>query len=77
MSDCCDEPGCRRRQPIHLYLGDFSGTVWAATRWRKAPGVLTDTMIAKERHDVTRQMREFIRRNPQWVRTELEEADRG
>jgi hypothetical protein len=76
MSRCCSEPGCRRSQPIFLYLGDLTGQVYAATRseLRTADGD-TAYMRATARHDVTRQMREFIRRNSSWVREVLAEAD--
>lgn len=71
---CCAEPECRRHYPIGLYLGDFSGTVYAVTKRRvvaeREDG--TATFAASERHDVTRQLREFIRRNPAWVRAQLE-----
>lgn len=77
-SGCCAEPGCRRHYPIALYLADFSGRVFAATRRRvvseREDG--TATFAATDRHDVTDQMREFIRRNSEWVREQLE-ADRG
>lgn len=70
---CCGEPECRRHYPIGLYLADFSGTVYAVTKRRviadRSDG--TATYAASERHDVTPQMREFIRRNPEWTRAAL------
>ena len=72
---CCDEPECRRHYPIGLYLADFSGTVYAVTRRRVVAEHEdgTATFAASERHDVTPQLREFCRRNPDWIRTVLEE----
>jgi hypothetical protein len=74
MGDCCGEPGCRRKQPIRLYLADFSETVYATTRYtmRQPLAGLEARWRAVDRHDVTAQMREFIRRNPEWVRAQLE-----
>lgn len=74
---CCGEYGCRRAQPVRLYLGDLTGQVFAATRStprldahrNPVPG----SWAAQEKHDVTAAMREFIRRNPQWVRRVLEQ----
>jgi hypothetical protein len=69
MTACCDEYGCRRKQPIHLYLGELTGQVFAATHaHERSPGHWT----AYRKHDVTEAMREFIRRNPAWVREQLE-----
>lgn len=71
MSACCSDPECRRRIPIGIYMGDFSGTVYAATSSReRSPG----HYAAKSRHDITRQMRRFIEMNPQWVRAVLRGA---
>ena len=66
---CCDEPDCRRRYPIGIYLADFSDRVFAATTRRvvRERGDGTATFAATGRHDVTRQVREFISRNPDWV----------
>jgi len=74
---CCGEPECRRHYPIGLYLGDFSGTVYAVTKRRVVSerGDGTATFAASERHDVTAQLREFIRRNPDWIRAVLEASD--
>ena len=73
MSGCCLEPGCRRRHPIGLYAGDFSGQVFAVTRRRtvKENDDGTATYAATERHDVTEQMRRFIQENKAWVRLQL------
>lgn len=73
MSGCCTEPGCRRHYPVSLYLTDFSGQVFAVTRRRVVSENRdgTATFAASERHDVTAQVREFIRRNPEWVREQL------
>jgi hypothetical protein len=69
MSGCCDEWNCRRTEPIRLYAGDFTGGIYAATRSKKrGPG----QYVAYEKHDVTEAMREFIRRNPSWVRAVLD-----
>ena len=72
---CCDEPDCRRRYPIGIYLADFSDRVFAATGRRVVSerGDGTATFAATERHDITSQLREFIRRNPDWVRAALDE----
>jgi hypothetical protein len=74
---CCEEYGCKRQHPIALYLGDFSGQVFAATRMRVVNdhGDGTATFSATEKHEVTSQMRRFIRDNPGWVREELAKAD--
>ena len=70
MSGCCDEYRCRRKQPIHLYLGNLTGQVFAATHaHERSPGRWT----AYQKHDVTRQMVEFLRRNEAWVREQLGE----
>jgi hypothetical protein len=73
---CCDEYGCTRKHPIGLYLGDFDSRVYAATRMRAVSdhGDGTATFAASEKHDVTRQMRRFIRDNAEWVRAELQAA---
>jgi hypothetical protein len=70
---CCGEYNCRRTQPIRLYLGEFSGLVYAATRSKHMGG---NTFSAVERHEVTEQMREFIRGNPAWVREVLAQESR-
>lgn len=79
MSDCCTEPDCRRHYPISLYLADFSGRVFAVTKRRvvseREDG--TATFAATDRHDVTVQVQEFIRRNHDWVRQQLEGAPAG
>jgi hypothetical protein len=73
---CCDERNCRRKNPVKLYRGDFSGIVYAVTRARviKRSSDSEGVFVAVERHDVTPAMREFIRRNPEWVREVLEEG---
>lgn len=73
MSECCDDPECRRHYPISLYLADFSHRVFAVTKRRVVSEYDdgTATFAASERHDVTGQLREFIRRNPGWVREQL------
>jgi len=75
VSGCCGEPDCRRTQPVQLFLGDFSGRVYAATRSIRRKGGPPGSMIAREKHDVTRQMCHFIRSNPEWVRAVLAEND--
>ena len=74
MSGCCHEPGCKRRHPIGLYAGDFGGQVFAVTRRRvvKENDDGTAVYAATERHDVTEQMRRFIKDNEAWVRLQLE-----
>ena len=77
MSGCCGEHECRRSEPIRLYLGDLSGQVYAVTRSRvhveRPDG--RNTRRAVERHEVTEQLRSFIRSNPEWVREVLESGD--
>jgi hypothetical protein len=76
---CCDEPQCTRKQPVGLYLADLSGTVYAVTRWR-ADGTLPDGRERRKaavRHDVTAQMEQFVRANPEWVRNLLPENGAG
>lgn len=76
---CCNETGCRRKTPIVLYRGDFSGAVYAVTRATiiSQPAKGDMTMSAINRHDVTQAMREFIRRNPEWIREVLAEVPGG
>jgi hypothetical protein len=72
---CCDERNCRRKTPIVFYRGDFSGAVYAVTKSHvihSRPAPLGTTVCADQRHDVTEAMREFIRKNAQWVREVLE-----
>jgi len=71
---CCGEPGCARKQPLGLYLSDFSNQVYAVTRWRvrgepAAEG--REHRVAVGRHDVTAQMEQFVRANPEWLRSLL------
>jgi hypothetical protein len=79
MSDrkpCCDEPECRRKQPIGLYLGDFSDTVYVVTKYRlrAKPGTGDrEHKVAVDRHDITEQMKSFVRANAAWVRDVLKE----
>jgi hypothetical protein len=69
-------PGCKRKYPIGLNLGDFSNRVYAVTRARvvKSNDDGTAAMAATERHDVTDHVREFIRRNPEWVCEQMPDA---
>jgi hypothetical protein len=71
---CCPEPDCRRKYPLSLYLADLSERVFVVTRRRVVGerGDGTATFAATERHDVTRQLREFVRRNPAFVRSLLD-----
>lgn len=71
---CCSEANCKRRHPIGIYLGAFSGQVFAATRMRLVSdhGNGTATFAASEKHDVTPQLRQFIRDNPEYVLNILE-----
>jgi len=79
MTGCCGEWNCARKIPITLYLGPFTGQVFAATSSRlvKDHGDGTATFSATARHDVTASMRQFIRCNPDWVRAVLNEAEYG
>jgi hypothetical protein len=69
VSGCCDEPGCRRTQPIRLYLGDLSGRVYAATRYTRREGKYPypGGYAAQDKHDITGAMIRFIGDNPEWV----------
>ncbi len=60
-------------QPLGVYMGDLTGQVFVATRMRvvRDNGDGTATFAASEKHDVTRQMRRFIRNNAEWVREQL------
>jgi hypothetical protein len=73
---CCDDPECTRLEPISIYLADFSNRVFAVTRRRVVHdrGDGTATFAATERHDISSQLREFLRRNPDWVRAALSEG---
>lgn len=76
MSECCTEPDCRRHYPVSIYLTDFSDTVYAVLGRRvvsESDDGKTATFAATQRHDITAQIREFIRRNPEWVRARLDE----
>src|SRR5690348_11798505 len=66
---CCGEAYCRRKHPIGIYRGDFTGQVYAATSMRLVHdrGDGTGTFAASTKHDITRQMRRFIRANREWV----------
>jgi hypothetical protein len=66
---CCDEQNCTRDYPVSLYLADFSDRVYVVTSRRvvRDNGDGTALFAANERHDVTKQLAEFIRRNPEWV----------
>jgi hypothetical protein len=79
MSACCGEYNCRRKHPIGIYKGDFSGCVYVATRMSLVSdrGDGTGTYEASERHDITRQMKKFIRDNANWVKGIIEEKDDG
>jgi hypothetical protein len=70
---CCYESGCHRKQPLAIYLGDFSQQVFVVTRWRTR-GDKAGQYVAAERHDVTEQVRDFLRLNRAWVLKVLEEA---
>jgi hypothetical protein len=77
VSNCCTEHNCTRKQPISLYLGDFSDIVYAVTRYR-VRGAAEDGRehrVALDRHDITGQMKTFIRANPGFVRSVLEEEN--
>ena len=71
---CCDEYGCRRKTPFMLYLGGFTKQALLATRSKvvKVHDDGTATFSATEKHDVTDTVKEFIRRNPEWVREVLD-----
>ena len=73
MDNCCEEAGCHRKQPMHIFIGDFSKQVFIATRSRevKKHEDGTATLCAIQKHDITYQMIAFISRNPEWVREQL------
>lgn len=48
---CCNEPGCRRKQPMSLMKSPFSGTWCVVTRSRPYREG-TPTQIAMERHEL-------------------------
>ena len=76
MTGCCPDPSCRRGYPISLYKADFSDRVFAVTKRRvvsERPEEGTATFAATERHDVTPQLREFVRRNREWIEQVLSE----
>lgn len=77
MSSCCSEPNCRRIQPISIYKGDFSDTVYAVTRARlvRRHGEGRATMAAIEKHDVSAAMRRFLRDNREWALKILSEGE--
>jgi hypothetical protein len=76
VSACCREYNCRRKQPIGIYKGEFSGIVYAATRMRLVADHEdgTGTFAASERHDITPQVRRFLLDNREWVLSVLEGA---
>ena len=46
---CCDEYGCRRKQPFRIRKGPFSGRFMLISRWKhNEPNVL----YAIEKHDI-------------------------
>jgi hypothetical protein len=73
---CCGEAYCRRKYPIGIYRGDFTGQVYAATAMRlvRDHGDGTGTFAATVKHDVTAQVARFIRANEAWVREVLDGA---
>ena len=76
MSGCCGEANCRRHEPIDLVLGELSGCVVYAVMTKrvvKDHGDGTATFAMGNRHDVTDRMRRFIRANPSWVQSVLDE----
>lgn len=46
---CCDEPSCRRRQPLYLFQGGLTGRWMVATRWRHDG----HRFVAIEKHELT------------------------
>lgn len=77
---CCGERGCRRTEPIGLALGSLTGCVVYAVmskRLVRDNGDGSALFAMGARHDVTDQMRRFIRANPEWVKGVLEGADSG
>ena len=79
MKGCCGEPGCRRRQPMTIVIGDLSGQVqvWVVTRRRliRDHGNGRATFAAVERHDITEQFRAFLHNNAVAVRAMMSERD--
>lgn len=65
---CCDEPTCQRRRPLGLYLTDLAEPyrAYVVTRYTERKGK-PGHYVANERHEVTEQIKDFIRRNPEWV----------
>lgn len=74
---CCDVPGCKRAEPVTIYRGPLSGIVYAVTLRAviRTGGRLGTTVRPAERHDITAAMLEFITRNPEYVRTVLDNLE--
>ena len=68
MSGCCGDYRCRRRTPVGLYRADFSGAVYAVTRYVTSPADRAGGRYrAVERHEVTDQVTRLILANPEWA----------
>lgn len=74
---CCDEPECRRKQPVHLMRADFSGKWFVVTKSEPAMRGRS-TMLAKERHELPVQeqlMLDGMRNDSRWLRGVLAAMD--
>jgi hypothetical protein len=49
MSGCCNEYGCKRKQPFHIMRGDFSGKWSVVTKWKERSG---GGFVADEKHEL-------------------------
>lgn len=69
---CCDEPTCQRRKPLGVYLADLGqpARVYLVTRYTERKGK-PGHYVANERHDITEQVKDLIRRNPEWAQAVL------
>jgi predicted heme/steroid binding protein len=76
---CCSEHGCRRKTPIGVSRGAFSGRIYAITRSRliSDDGGHSGTFEASEKHDITNAMKFFIKANREWVEQVLSEENGG
>jgi hypothetical protein len=62
---CCDEYGCRRKQPYSVFCEVLGNRVYLAGRSKElAPGV---RQVIGTKHDITEPIKQFIRQNPNWV----------
>jgi hypothetical protein len=52
VSGCCNEYGCKRKQPFHIMRGDFTGAWYVVTRWKDQGN---GTLAADEKHELPEQ----------------------